>query len=113
MDDLDAGVGHDQIAGTVSFYHLVEASLYIFFAGHIHTDGDSGQALSRQLLDQGFGSGHVHVGHHHTVTLPCHALGAGLADAGSGTGNQCRFINHWKLLYHDIEKSTCFRTEYN
>ena len=94
MDDLDAGVGHDQIAGAVGLHHLVEAGLHLFLAGYVHADGDGAEALGRQLADQLLCGGHVHVGHHHAVALPGHSLGAGLADAGSGAGDQCRSHGH-------------------
>ena len=98
VDDLDAGVRHDQVAGTVGLHHLVEAGLYLLLVGHVHVDGDGGAAGSGQLLDQSLGGGQIHVGHDHAVALLCHALGAGLADAGRGAGDQCGFHSHKRIL---------------
>lgn len=93
-EECAVGVGHDQIAGAVELHHFIEAGLHLFLTGNVHADGDGGESLPGQFSGQRFGGGQIHVGHGNAVTLLCHALGAGLADAGSGAGDECSFQNH-------------------
>ena len=100
VDDLDPGVGHHQIAGAVGLHHPVKASLYLFFAGDIHVDGDGGQALSGKLPGQVLGGRQVHIGDHHAIALPRHALSAGPSDTGGRAGDQCGFHRSSSFICH-------------
>lgn len=77
VDDLHTGIGHDQIAGAVGLHHLVKTSLHLLLIGHIHVDGDGGEALCCQFGSQFLRSGQIHIRHHDAVALLRHALGAG------------------------------------
>ena len=100
MDDLNACVGHHQIAGAVDLHHLVEAGFDLFLAGHVHADGDGGQALCLQLLRKGFRTRQIHIGDDHAVALPCHFLHAGFSNAGSAAGNQCSFHHDLSFFWY-------------
>jgi hypothetical protein len=97
IDDLDAGVGHQDVDPPEGPRHAVGRAVHRIFTGDVHGHSDG---LATRALDAG---GHllrgvqIHVGDGHRNTLAGQQLGDALADSAGRSGHDRRFT----LQVHD------------
>ena len=87
MDDLDAGVGHQDIHLTECLDGLVDAGVHLLLVGHVHGDRDCRLRVP-QFAGGCRGDIEVEIGDDDTASSRDVALGDGVADAACGTGDE-------------------------
>jgi hypothetical protein len=87
IDDLDAGIGHEDVDAAEFSDRVVDAGLDRRFVGHVHDDGGRPDAARLDLVGCGLRGSLVDVGDRDVRAIVGQHLGDALADATRGASD--------------------------